>query len=51
MRRGAQRIEGTVAPFARFVRAEQEKTSAQREALEELEQQIIMLQGQLESVG
>ncbi|MCP4360924.1 MAG: dynamin, partial [Chloroflexi bacterium] len=47
MRRGAQRIEDTIAPFARFVRAEDEKLSSQQETLVELEAHIIGLQAQL----
>lgn len=47
MRRGTHRIEDTVAPFGRFVRAERDKISAQRDELEELEAHIIGLQAQL----
>jgi hypothetical protein len=47
MRRGAQRIESTIAPFARFVRAEHDKISAQRNELVELEAHISGLQAQL----
>ncbi len=47
MRRGAQRIEDTIAPFARFVRAENDKISAQRDELVELEAHISGLQAQL----
>jgi hypothetical protein len=49
MRRSAQRIEDTVAPFARFVRAEQGKISAQRDRLDELEAHIIGLRAQLQA--
>ena len=48
MRRSAQRVEDTVAPFARFVRAEQEKLVAERDELSELEAHILGLQRQLE---
>jgi small GTP-binding protein len=47
MRRGTQRIEDTVAPFGRFVRAENDKIKAQREELTELEAHVIGLQAQL----
>ena len=47
MSRGAQRIEDTIAPFARFVRAENDKISAQRDELVELEAHISGLQAQL----
>ena len=40
MRRSAQRIEDTVAPFSRFVRAEKEKVEGHREVLSELEGRI-----------
>ncbi len=49
MRRGTQRIEDTVAPFGRFVRAEFDKISQQREELSELEAHLIGLQAQLKS--
>ncbi|WP_420642003.1 dynamin family protein [Candidatus Leptofilum sp.] len=47
MSRGAQRVEDTIAPFARFVRAENDKISAQRDELVELEAHISGLQAQL----
>jgi small GTP-binding protein len=47
MRRGTQRIENTIAPFARFVRAEYDKISAQRDDLVEIEAHVIGLQAQL----
>lgn len=47
MRRGAQRIEDTVSPFARFVRAESDKLTSQQSTLIELEAHIIGLQAQL----
>ncbi|MEJ2747155.1 MAG: dynamin family protein [Anaerolineae bacterium] len=49
MRRGTQRIEDTVAPFARFVRAEQDKIGAQRNQLVELEAHIVGLRAQLQA--
>ncbi|HSM56104.1 MAG TPA: dynamin family protein [Candidatus Sulfomarinibacteraceae bacterium] len=48
MRRSAQRVEDTVAPFARFVRAEQEKLEAERDELVELEAHITGLRRQLD---
>lgn len=50
MRRGTQRIEDTVAPFGRFVRAENDKIESQREQLVELEAHILGLQAQLKAV-
>ncbi len=50
MRRGAQRIGDTVAPFSRFVRAEREKIEGQRTALIELEAHIEGLTKQVEVV-
>ncbi|GAB4153878.1 MAG: dynamin family protein [Candidatus Promineifilaceae bacterium] len=47
MRRGRQRIEDTIAPFSRFVRAENQKLQAQREHVEELEAHIAGLRAQL----
>ena len=44
MRRSTQRLEETVAPFTRFVRAEEEKLLAQRERLAEIESQIAGMQ-------
>jgi hypothetical protein len=49
VRRGAQRIEDTIAPFTRFVRAEKDKLDAQHGALVELEAHIVGLQGQLKA--
>lgn len=48
MRRSTQRIEDTVAPYARFVRAEQEKLERQQKELIELEAHITDLQNQLQ---
>ena len=47
MRRSTQRIEDTVAPFARFVRAESDKLTVQHHALVEIEAHITGLQGQI----
>jgi small GTP-binding protein len=44
MRRSTQRVEDTIAPFTRFVRAEEEKLAGQQEALLELDTQISGLQ-------
>ncbi len=44
MRHSSRRIEETIAPFTRFVRAEEEKLTAQRDQLAELETQIAGLQ-------
>jgi small GTP-binding protein len=44
MRRSTQRIEDTIAPFTRFVRAEEEKLAAQKNQLLEFESQIGGLQ-------
>ena len=51
MRRSAQRIEDTVAPFGRFVRAEQDKIGAQRDRLVELEAHLTGLRAQLQAEG
>lgn len=48
MQRGAQRIEDTIAPFTRFVRAESDKLDAQQSQLIELEAHIVGLQAQLQ---
>lgn len=47
MRRGAQRVEDTIAPFARFVRAEGSRLESSQEILVELEAHITGLQAQL----
>ena len=47
MRRGHQRIEDAIAPFSRFVRAENQKLVAQRDHVEELEAHIAGLRAQL----
>jgi small GTP-binding protein len=47
MRRGAQRIEDTIAPFARFVRAEGGRLESNQATLIELEAHITGLQAQL----
>jgi small GTP-binding protein len=48
MRRSSQRVEDTVAPFSRFVRAERTKIEARQNQLAELEAHILGLQRQLE---
>ncbi len=47
MRRSAQRIQDTIAPFDRFVRAETDKISRQRSGIEEVEAHIMGLKSQL----
>jgi hypothetical protein len=47
MKRGARRIEDTVAPFARFVKSEQDKIGTQHEKLVALEAHITGLQAHL----
>lgn len=49
MRRSAQRVEDTVAPFARFVRGQSEKIEARHEKLVELEAHIVGIQRHLEA--
>lgn len=49
MRRGTQRIEDTIAPFGRFVRAEHDKIAQQQVVLAELEAHVIGLQAQLKA--
>ncbi len=44
MRRGAQRIEDTIAPFDRFVRAERDRLGKQQTALQELGATVADLQ-------
>jgi small GTP-binding protein len=48
MRRSAQRIEDTVAPFDRFVRAERDRLTAQQTTLQELAASVSDLTRQLE---
>ena len=48
MRRSSQRVEDTVAPFARFVRAEKEKLETEHAELTELEAHITGLKRQME---
>lgn len=47
MKRSAQRVEDTVAPFSRFVRAQTEKYAKQQNELEEIEAHIEGLQAHL----
>jgi hypothetical protein len=49
MRRSLQRIEDTIAPFARFVRSERAKVEERRERLMELETEIDSLRRQLQT--
>ncbi len=48
MRRSGQRVEDTIAPFARFVRAEKDKLETEHAELTELEAHIAGLKRQLE---
>ena len=48
MRRSGQRVEDTVAPFARFVRAEKDKLETDHEKLTELEAHITGLKRQMD---
>ncbi len=48
MRRSAQRVEDTISPFSRFVRAENDKYTGQQTQLEELEAHLTGLQAHLE---
>lgn len=47
LRRSRQRIEDSIAPFSRFVRAENQKLEVQRDSVEELEAHITGLRAQL----
>ena len=51
MRRGARRIEDTVAPFARFVRAEWDKISSHRDALVAYEAHVTGLQVEIKRLS
>ena len=51
MKRSAQRVEDTIAPFSRFVRSETEKYSKQQERLEEIEAHIQGMQAHLQIEG
>lgn len=50
MRRSQQRLDDTVAPFSRFVRAERSKLEAQRTQLTILEEHLLGLHQQVEGV-
>ena len=50
MRRSVQRIEDSIAPYSRFVRAEQEKVGRRLESLEELEAHLIGLENQVKAL-
>ncbi|MEZ4517915.1 MAG: hypothetical protein R3C44_14220 [Chloroflexota bacterium] len=47
MRRSTQRIEDTIAPFDRFVRAERDRLTTQHDQLQALDDAINNLQRQL----
>jgi len=49
MRRAIQRIEDTIAPFSRFVRAEKERLERHDRQLTDLETRILGLKGQVEA--
>jgi len=51
LRRGAQRIEDTIAPFDRFVRAEQARLGQQQTTLQELEAEVADLRRALQQGG
>lgn len=51
MRRSTQRIEDTIAPFDRFVRAERDRLSARRDELQKLTAAVSDLQRRLEVVA
>lgn len=51
MQRSARRVEDTVAPFSRFVRAEQEKIAKRQRTFVELEAHIVGLKSQLKALG
>ncbi len=48
MRRAFQRIDNSIAPFSRFVRAEKDRLTEQEKQLTELESHILSLRAQLE---
>lgn len=47
MRRSTRRLEDTIAPFTRFVRAEEEKLQSQRDRLQEIESRMAGLRAML----
>ena len=49
MRRSAQRIEDTIAPFTRFVKAENDKIGSRRDQMEELDAHITGLKAQVQA--
>ncbi len=51
MQRGARRVEDAVAPFSRFVRAEQTKIEDQRGNFVELDAHIVGLKSQLQAMA
>jgi hypothetical protein len=50
MRRSIQRIEDSIAPYSRFVRAEQEKVAKRMTSFEELEAHVIGLENQVKAL-
>lgn len=50
MRRSSQRVEDTVAPYARFVRSEKDRLDEQRQKLVEIESQINGLRHQAQAL-
>ena len=50
MRRSAQRIDDAVSPFSRFVRAQHEKLESQQSDLQQVQEEIAALRGQLEKL-
>lgn len=51
MRRSVQRIEDSIAPYSRFVRAEQEKVTKRLASFEEVEAHLIGLENQVKLLG
>ncbi len=51
MERSSRRVEDTVAPFSRFVRAEHEKIEGQRDKFVELEAHIVGLKSQTQALA
>ena len=50
MKRGQGRIEDTIAPFSRFVRAEQEKVTVRRDSFTALDAHLVGLKSQLQAM-
>ncbi len=51
MQRGARRLQDAVAPFSRFVRAEEEKIATQKNQLVEIEAHIVGLKSQTQAMA